>query len=406
MLTAEQLLILNELQYGEEKTELSEVIIDGNKISGYFEYSFFHAKTMTKSPERAMDGSMAQINSIPFVLTPRLRIKFSLMPIETYRTIMKLIYAKNEFTIQCYDIVYDRAITFKAYFDPEDFPELFMYGLKLLGAMNYEIILNGTNNEIDKANVTYHLNPPSSTGVSDMTFGSDDISLNTEFIVGEGCDFQTETFNGKYKFSKWNEESNGTGFSYVDGNVYTLNKSLILYAQWQSSSNYTLSFNYGLGETALDATNAPIYSRGVTYGGTYGGTVGSLPNTEAKKVTYNGNEYTPYVRRGWYQTPTIAEGSTEITAGTKYLVGGNSTIYQIFEPLEYTITFNSNGGNYTPNPTTQKYGTFIYEPSAPTKAGFTFDGWYTTSNFAVGTKFTFNTMPPLNITLYAKWVTE
>lgn len=404
MLTAEQLLILREMQYGEEKTELSEVIIDGNRISGYFEYSFFHAKTMTKSPERTMSGSMPQINSIPFVLTPRLRIKFSLMPIETYRTIMKLIYAKNEFTIQCYDEIYDRVITFKAYFDTEDFPELFMYGLKLLGAMNYEIILNGTNNEIDKANVTYHLNPPLSTGVSDMTFGSDDISLNTEFVVGEGCDFQTETFNGKYKFSKWNEKPDGTGFAYVDGNVYTLNKSLTLYAQWEASTSYMLAFNYGLGETALDSTNTPIYSRSVTYGGTYGGTAGSLPNTEAQKVTYNGQEYTPYVRRGWYQTPTIGEGSTEITADTKYLIGGNSTIYQIFEPLDYTITFNSNGGNYTPNPTTQKYGTFIYEPSAPTKSGFTFDGWYTTNNFAVGSKFTFNTMPPLNITLYAKWV--
>lgn len=67
---------------------------------------------------------------------------------------------------------------------------------------------------------------------------------------------------------------------------------------------------------------------------------------------------------------------------------------------QYTITFNTDGGSDVA-PITQDYGTAVAAPAAPTKAGYSFAGWYKD-----GVAYTFTTMPAEDITLTAKWSTD
>ena len=70
-------------------------------------------------------------------------------------------------------------------------------------------------------------------------------------------------------------------------------------------------------------------------------------------------------------------------------------------PVVYTITFNSNGGTSVASQNVNA-GEKLTEPTpAPTKAGFTFDGWYEDSTFSK--KFDFTTPVVSNLNLYAKW---
>ena len=70
-------------------------------------------------------------------------------------------------------------------------------------------------------------------------------------------------------------------------------------------------------------------------------------------------------------------------------------------PVVYTITFNSNDGTSVA-PQNVNAGEKLTEPTpAPTREGFTFDGWYEDSTFS--TKFNFDTPITDNMTLYAKW---
>ena len=70
-------------------------------------------------------------------------------------------------------------------------------------------------------------------------------------------------------------------------------------------------------------------------------------------------------------------------------------------PVVYTITFNSNDGTSVA-PQNVNAGEKLAEPTpAPTKVGFTFDGWYEDSTFSK--KFDFNTPITDSMTLYAKW---
>ena len=104
------------------------------------------------------------------------------------------------------------------------------------------------------------------------------------------------------------------------------------------------------------------------------------------KVVYNGVDVTSTVdimKASWGAYVTVDLGKA------------------IGTPVVYTITFNSNDGTSVA-PQNVNAGEKLTEPTpAPTKVGFTFDGWYEDSTFSK--KFNFNTPITDNMTLYAKW---
>jgi hypothetical protein len=225
---------------------IEQIEIDGNVLSGYFDYSYFDAKSYTKSPSRSMGGVIGELNSYVTFLTPRLRIKFSMMSIDTYRTLMKLIQSKNEFTVTCYDIVWHKSVTHKMYFEPEDFPALFVRDLETLAVLDYEIVLTGTNSEVETVTITYHLNPP--TG-SDETTETEPFAKNVSFLVGSETTYQTATYEG-YRFSNWSlSADNSDDFTFLDGGEYIFNQSVDLYAVWIAKAELPIN----VGEKTITA---------------------------------------------------------------------------------------------------------------------------------------------------------
>ena len=75
---------------------------------------------------------------------------------------------------------------------------------------------------------------------------------------------------------------------------------------------------------------------------------------------------------------------------------GSSSSYS----YTYTATFETNGGIKVSSQSV-KSGSTAYEPNAPFRAGFTFDGWYADRNLKQ--KYNFSTPVTANIVLYAKW---
>jgi len=66
----------------------------------------------------------------------------------------------------------------------------------------------------------------------------------------------------------------------------------------------------------------------------------------------------------------------------------------------YTVTFDSNGGSYVEIQEVVKGG-YAFEPKAPTREGYTFEGWYTQKNG--GVEFDFDMPINGDVTVYAKW---
>ena len=78
------------------------------------------------------------------------------------------------------------------------------------------------------------------------------------------------------------------------------------------------------------------------------------------------------------------------------------TYHLVWDDLasSYMISFNSQGGSAL-SPIVGAYGSAVTLPT-PTRAGYTFGGWYTTAA-CTGAAYTATTMPATNPTLYAKW---
>ena len=178
-----------------------------------------------------------------------------------------------------------------------------------------------------------------------------------------------------FTFDGWYEDS--TFSKKFDFNTPITN-SMTLYAKW-TENKYTITFDTKGGNTI-----APVTVKE----GEKVAEPSSLPTKEG--FTFD----------GWY---------TDDTYTTKYnfedAVTKNITLYAKWNEVvvtKYTVTFDTKGGN-TIAPVTVKEGEKVAEPTtAPTKEGFTFDGWY--QDVTLNTKFDFNTSVVSNLTLYAKWI--
>lgn len=136
---------------------------------------------------------------------------------------------------------------------------------------------------------------------------------------------------------------------------------------------------------------------------------GDTPNSEI--WTLNGqmvSEEIPPTKKdcefiGWY---TNREGNGKKWDFTTDRVYSNMTLYAKFRPAQYTVTFDSDGGNCDTKIKEYSFGLAMGDLPVPTKLNFTFIGWYTRPD-ANGELYTSSTiMPRSSITLYASWLQQ
>ena len=144
--------------------------------------------------------------------------------------------------------------------------------------------------------------------------------------------------------------------------------ALTFTAQW-TANTYTITFDANGGS----CTTA---SKSVTYASTYG----DLPVPTREGYGFD----------GWF---TAQNDGTKVTGNDTVTITADQTLYAHWKPGAYTITFETDGGSAI-DPITQDYGAKITAPAAPTKTGYTFNGW----NPAIP-----ETMPARNVTVKAKW---
>ena len=101
---------------------------------------------------------------------------------------------------------------------------------------------------------------------------------------------------------------------------------------------------------------------------------------------------------GWYKD----EALTEPFDFSKDTIDADTTLYAKWDKVtSYTVTFNVNGGTAVAAQTVEENG-LLKEPTAPTKTGSTFVGWYKDEALTEAWNFASDKVTS-NITLYAKW---
>ncbi|MFQ9975851.1 MAG: InlB B-repeat-containing protein [Butyricicoccus sp.] len=104
-----------------------------------------------------------------------------------------------------------------------------------------------------------------------------------------------------------------------------------------------------------------------------------------------------YTFDGWYDNNDFSGSSVTMISPTDT---GAKAFYAKWTINSYSVTFNSNDGSDIDSQTVD-YGNTVAEPTAPTKNGYTFAGWY--SDEGLVSAYDFSTTVTSDITLYAKW---
>ena len=185
-----------------------------------------------------------------------------------------------------------------------------------------------------------------------------------------------------YSFTGWNTSANGYGTSYASGGTYTGNADLTLYAQW-SAITYTVRYD------ANGGTGAP---------GNQTKTHGVSLTLSSTRPTRTGYSFT-----GW-NTSSTGYGTSYAPGGT-YTGNADLTLYAQWTPVTYTVRYDANGGSGAPGNQTKTHGVSLTLSSTrPTRTGYNFTGWNTSStgygtSYAPGGTYTGN----VDLTLYAQW---
>lgn len=262
-----------------------------------------------------------------------------------------------------------------------------------------------TAQEITQVNIE-----PDGSAVVDVYYDRNYVTLTIDYNNGstpftrsgyyghevEDLSIPDRTANG-LSFRAWSfhyaddtfDTTNAETFTYPaqDAEVYILWEEILYSISWvlKSSSSMAITPSWISG---YEPASCFTCNTGCT-----------LPTQD--KIVYSGYDFD-----GWYEDASFTIPATSWIYGEV----GDKVLYAKWNPISYSITYETNGGSLSGSETTSfnlESNVILPTSSEISRSGYTFAGWYTDSNFsgssllgwAAGEKTE-------NVTLYAKWVTS
>ncbi|MCQ2608378.1 MAG: InlB B-repeat-containing protein [Bacteroidales bacterium] len=206
-------------------------------------------------------------------------------------------------------------------------------------------------------------------------------TVPTSYASGIGVELPTEVTQNGYAFAGWYSNSNFTSEIYTKVDQTAIGNK-IFYARWIADV-YDVALNTNDGR--INSGNVASY--------TFGNNV-ILP----LDVTRTG-----YTFAGWYDTEDCS-GDRILQISAKEF--GNKEYWAKWNVVDYTITYNVNGGTINDTDYASAFQYALAEVSLPsdvTRTGYTFAGWYDNSNLNGEPVTSIATTEYGNKEYWAKW---
>ena len=187
-----------------------------------------------------------------------------------------------------------------------------------------------------------------------------------------------------HTFTGWNTAKDGKGTAYKADETFQITENTTLYAQWKANE-YTVKYDSNGGEGTMTDDNAYQYNANVT--------------VRENAFTRDGYTFT-----GW-NTAKDGKG-TAYKADETFQITENTTLYAQWKANEYTVKYDSNGGEgtMTDDNAYQYNANVTVQENAFTRDGYTFTGWNTAQDGS-GISYEEDAIFAItaNTTLYAQW---
>ena len=235
-------------------------------------------------------------------------------------------------------------------------------------------VASGKIQETGTLTLKLYYKPIEYTITYELNGGTNDVNNPTKYTVESNTiTFKPATKSG-YTFKAWYSDAACTQEMKEIPKGSTGNKKV--YAKWENVEGVDYKVEHYLkknGQYALETTD--------TLSGTTGSTVTATPKTFV----------------GYAENASVAER----VASGKIPESGTLVLKLYYDPISYKINYVLNGGtNDSTNPSTYTVENTVTFKN-PTRAGYTFQGWYEESGFTTPITSTANKTG--DITIYAKW---
>ncbi|MBR0472375.1 MAG: InlB B-repeat-containing protein, partial [Methanosphaera sp.] len=264
-----------------------------------------------------------------------------------------------------------------------------------------EIALNSDETKTVKQTVTIPLKVTDvGSGINQDSFGSDDVlvkigddTITSITLTKKECTSANECI---YNLKIEDRVHAGKvkiiiGANKVLDKIDNGNNEKTLDTNITFSNIYTITYNANGGSGAPSATTYTYAESGTT-------------NLSSTKPTRSG-----YTFLGWSKSSSATTASYSAGQEWNRNDANDYILYAVWKVNTYTITYNANGGSGAPSATTYTYassGTINLSSTRPTRTGYTFLGWSTsstatTASYSAGQAW--NKSNANNYTLYAVW---
>lgn len=238
----------------------------------------------------------------------------------------------------------------------------------------------------------------SSTSNSTITISYNANGGSSTPTAGTGTKSVTTTTS--YTFKNWNTASGGTGTSYAAGASYTANAAATLYAQYTSSSSSSTTNPSIKTAAAISKASDSVTGYAVSFNANGGSsTPDTITSTKTRKYTFSkwknlnsGTEFSASTNYTFSVSATLTAQWTSSDSNNAITLPAALSRNSV-SAGSYTVTYDANGGSCSTT-----------SDSAARTTSYTFVGWNTDSNGA-GTNYNASGSytPTAATTLYAKW---
>jgi len=236
-----------------------------------------------------------------------------------------------------------------------------------------------TNRDLSDAYLQLLLDPPV-LSISANPPGGGTVTQNGTSTQNATHDVDTHvpiaaTPSANYQFLNWSgngvaDTRNATTTVFLDNDIeITANFALIL----------TVSYNTQGGSAIANGAT------------TTGGSIASSPGTPTRAG---------YTFQGWFTAPS---GSSAIAFPYTHGLTGNSTLFAQWTANALTVSYDSQDGSAIANGATKAGAAIASSPETPTRAGYTFNGWYGAPSGGSAIAFPYTHGQTGNFTLFAQW---